>query len=325
MLAALLFAASCTCVSHEPLVSTTYIAQNSSAFFLAFPNGVVRQEKDDGARQQITTATDCHAVDVDGGLLYDSDGPLLRVTPINGGMSSTIATGRDAIVQIGHDENAIYWVEGNPRRLSRVNKKSGVVELLHTGLLATSPAVALDDSSIFLIQEADGALWRIDKKTLARARLTAPLPCSNSGPVTDGTNIYVCGMYVPNSGGALQRMPTLPGSFLAAAGRCTGTPQLLATLGAVGPFTADTCELYANLVPLDGGGIPEWCHAQPAYITKVDPPIAAPEGGTVLAIHGSGFTADDRVFVADQPATVFSVTPELIMAITSRALAGGRC
>jgi hypothetical protein len=125
---------------------------------------------------------------------------------------------------------------------------------------------------------------------------------------------------------ALPGFKNVPAPYAAIYDLCTDVQVALASLGAVSPITADTCDITVGGVALNDGGTisdPLYCHTQPAYITEVEPSVAVSDGGTLIAIHGSGFSAADRVFVSGAEAHVVSIAPELIVAITSPAPSGG--
>jgi hypothetical protein len=256
-----------------------------------------------------------------------------------GGEPQELAPSEGVIDAIHHDSEAIYWVEREPGRVRRMNKQTRAVETLLSALAIDENNVAFDDESIYTTAIGDG-LWRIDKRSGERTWI-GPAPVDPSTPLsTDGTNIYVERSFAARDGRTLIALPSPPGPIAAVAGGrvydsvlqrfgsnflrnlevvdlCTGELTQILSTGtySLDQFAVDSCGVYSRT------GLVA-CLPAPMYVRSITPGEASAAGGTTLTIDGSGFDSDARVSIGASDATIVSITPSRINAITSAAAAG---
>jgi len=349
MLAALLFACQ-ACLSHDPLYSAPRYAQDAFALYRAGGTSILRTLKtappgSDASGSIYDGSGPVTALDLDGPLLYFAEGNSLRVITGSGGAPAVIAQANGPVVMISHDADAIYWVETTGFIL-RLNKRTGVIDTVAGGLtIRLDPdnpdqSVAFDETSIYTTAIGNG-LWRIDKATQMRTLLLAPLDHRYSVFV-DGSWVYVANLFLPKSGGIPQVLPDshkgdeilalAGGRMMMASGPFPGYKGVptrsyfmtgcqggaLFTISILFPtnLAIDTCTVY--------GASPATrpCFTVSSYITKVDPLVLPSAGGAMLTVTGSGFEPDVAVSVGGVAATVLTVSPDRVIALSPPAPRG---
>jgi hypothetical protein len=251
--------AACVVVATLPAGSAPYglFADGTNVYWTNEGTGEVMQAATDGSNL-LTLASGQdhpHAVQVSGGVvywvLYSASG-ILQTTPVGGGPISDMGPAA-AAVELAVGESLVFWTN-NPDDIQSV-PLTGLPDGGTPNLLTGNPlsnGVALDDTSIYWVNEQDGYVKKADYD------LSNETPLANGdvpwGVAVDATHIYWTESGSSPGAGKVMTASKVDGSDSVQLAGSLMDPQGIA-VDDTSVYWAGTGDGTINKVPLAGGPI----------------------------------------------------------------------